>query len=192
MTAPLPAFLSTLAALVLTAFAPLPSGDTMAPKIVQQPAFTVVGIAVRTDNSRESGPGGMIPRQWQRFVQDGIAAKIPNKVDDKIYVVYSNYESDYHGSYDYLIGVRVSSAGKLPADLTAVEIRSGQYAVVTSAQGPVWQVVPDVWKQIWSLEDKDQLGGKRAYATDFEVYDERARDPQNSQIDVYLGLRPKP
>jgi predicted transcriptional regulator YdeE len=38
------------------------------------------------------------------------------------------------------------------------------------------------------LEDQAQLGGKRAYKTDFEVYDQRAGNPQDSQIDVYVGV----
>jgi len=39
------------------------------------------------------------------------------------------------------------------------------------------------------LEDQAQLGGKRAYTTDFEVYDQRARNPQDSQIDIYVGVK---
>ncbi|HXM23809.1 MAG TPA: hypothetical protein VN948_21300 [Terriglobales bacterium] len=36
---------------------------------------------------------------------------------------------------------------------------------------------------------KALLGGKRAYKTDFEVYDQRARNPQDSQIDIYVGVK---
>ena len=45
------------------------------------------------------------------------------------------------------------------------------------------RVVPETWKRIWtaSLE--------RAYQTDFEVYDERAADPQNAQVDICVGVR---
>jgi predicted transcriptional regulator YdeE len=34
-----------------------------------------------------------------------------------------------------------------------------------------------------------ELGGTRAFQTDFEIYDQRAADPENAQIDVYIGLR---
>ncbi len=122
-------------------------------------------------------------------MHEGVAAKIANQTDDKIYVVYSDYQSDYHGPYAYTIGVRVDTAGKLPEGLVSRNVLAGDYAVVTTPKGPVWQVVPQAWRQIWGLEDKNQLGGVRAYRSDFEVYDERARDPQNSQVDVYLGLK---
>jgi predicted transcriptional regulator YdeE len=66
-------------------------------------------------------------------------------------------------------------------------VPAGKYAVVTSSRGPIAQVVPAAWKQIWDLEDRSQLG--RAYQSDFEVYDHRARDPQASQVDIYVGVK---
>jgi predicted transcriptional regulator YdeE len=167
------------------------AGDNVHPKVVRQEAFTVIGIEVRTDNRTEAGPGGAIPKLWQRFMQEGVAAKIPNKTDDKIYALYSQYDSDYHGPYSYTIGMRVSASEKLPEGLVSRGVSAGDYAVVTTAIGPVWQVVPLAWKQIWSLEDSGTLGGVRAYATDFEIYDERAHDPQNAQVDICLGLKPR-
>jgi predicted transcriptional regulator YdeE len=35
----------------------------------------------------------------------------------------------------------------------------------------------------------EELGGIRAFQTDYEIYDQRAADPANAQIDVYIGLR---
>ena len=43
--------------------------------------------------------------------------------------------------------------------------------------------------KVWALEDKDELGGKRAYKADFEVYDGRNTDPKNQQADLYIGLK---
>ena len=34
-----------------------------------------------------------------------------------------------------------------------------------------------------------EIGGDRGYITDFEVYDERARDHQNVTLDIYIGLK---
>jgi predicted transcriptional regulator YdeE len=33
------------------------------------------------------------------------------------------------------------------------------------------------------------VGGNRLYKADFEVYDERASDSENLQIDVYIGIK---
>jgi predicted transcriptional regulator YdeE len=35
----------------------------------------------------------------------------------------------------------------------------------------------------------EELGGTIAFKTDYEIYDQRAPDPENAQIDVYVGLR---
>jgi len=68
-------------------------------------------------------------------------------------------------------------------------VPSGRYAIVTSAQGAVAEVVPKAWQQVWSLEDNNQLGGVRAYKTDFELYDQRSQNPQDSRIDIYVGVK---
>jgi predicted transcriptional regulator YdeE len=36
---------------------------------------------------------------------------------------------------------------------------------------------------------KSAVGGDRVYRADFEIYDERAGDPQNLQADIYVGIR---
>ena len=149
------------------------------PRIVEQPGFSVIGIQIRTSNAKEVTGGGAIPKQWDRFVKEGIADKIPNKVDS----------SDHNGEYDFIIGMKVSSVSGIPPGMVAKKVPSGRYAVITSAQGPVAQVVPKAWQQVWSLEDNKQLGGARAYKADFELYDQRSQNPQDSQVDLYVGLK---
>jgi len=173
--------------LVLTS--PSILGETAMPKKVHQDGFSVVGIEVRTSNAKEMTGEGAIPKQWQKFFQDGIQQKIPDKVDRTIYAVYSDYASDRNGEYSFLIGVKVNPNATAPAGMVLKKIPSGEYAVITSDQGPVGKVVPAAWQQIWSLEDKHQLGGTRAYHADFEVHDQRSIDPQSSQVDVCVGLK---
>jgi predicted transcriptional regulator YdeE len=73
--------------------------------------------------------------------------------------------------------------------MVANKVPAGRFAGVTSAKGPLQNVVPQAWQQIWILEDKAQLGGNRSYKADFEVYDQRSRDPQDSQVDIYVGIK---
>jgi len=54
----------------------------------------VIGIEARTTNAKESTADGVIPRQWQNFFQQGILAKIPNKIGSNIYALYADYASD--------------------------------------------------------------------------------------------------
>ena len=37
------------------------------------------------------------------------------------------------------------------------------------------------------MEDDGKL--KRAYQTDFEIYDKRSQDPQNARVYIYVGLK---
>ncbi|PYX71378.1 MAG: AraC family transcriptional regulator, partial [Acidobacteria bacterium] len=60
--------------------------------------------------------------------------------------------------------------------------------VSTSEKGPVGKVVAETWKRIWTLP-KSEPGGNRAYVADFEIYDQRAADPQNSEVDVCVGIK---
>jgi len=161
----------------------------MPPKIVEQAEFWVVGIQARTTNAKEMAGQGVIPQTWGRFFQDALLDKIPNKVDSTIYSVYSGYASDRNGEYDFMIGAKVNAVTTAPAGMVARKVPAGRYAVVPSASGPVEQVVPGVWRQVWEMEDKHTLGGARAYQTDFEVYDQRSQDPKNSQVDLYIGLK---
>ncbi len=160
----------------------------MTPRVVQQAAFTVVGIAARTSNEREMTPDGVIGKQWGRLMQEGLLAKIPNKADKAMVAVYTDYASDKNGEYTYVLGARVTSDADVPSGMVAKKIPAGRYAVFTTEKGAAAKVVPEEWMRINSLP-KSAVGGDRVYGADFEIYDERAVDPQNSQVDVYVGIK---
>jgi predicted transcriptional regulator YdeE len=160
----------------------------MNPRVVEHAAFTVVGITARTSNAKEMRPDGVIGKQWGRFMQDGVLGKIPNKADKAVVAVYTEYASDKNGEYTYVLGVRVTSDADVPAGMVAKKIPAGRYAVFTSERGAAAKVVPEAWMQINSLP-KSAVGGDRVYAADFEIYDERAVDPANSQVEVWVGIR---
>lgn len=163
-------------------------GSAMEPKIVRQDGFTVVGIATRTSNAKEMTAGGLIGKQWDRLFQERLLAKIPNKADQNIMAVYTDYAGDHDGEYTYLLGARVTSEADVPAGMVAKKIPAGRFAVFTSEKGPAPKVVPATWMKINSLP-RTAVGGDRVYRADYEIYDERARDRQNLQVDVYVGIR---
>ena len=165
------------------------AGDTgMNPKVVGQAGFMVVGIAVRTSNAKEMTADGVIGKQWGRFMAEGLPGKIPNRADKEIVAVYTDYAGDHDGEYTFLLGARVTSDASVPAGMVAKKIPAGRYAVFTSEKGPAAKVVPELWMRINSLP-KSAVGGDRVYGADFEIYDARASDPQNLQVDVYVGIR---
>ena len=174
---------------VVLAVTTFPVGAAMEPGVVKLPEFSVIGIQARTSNADEMTGDGAIPKQWARFFKEGIADKIPNKVDSTIYAVYTDYASDRNGEYDFIIGMKVRNVSDVPPGMVVKKVPSGRYAIVTSPKGPAAQVVPQAWQRVWSLEDNKQLGGARAYKADFEVYDQLSQNPQDSQVDLYLGLK---
>lgn len=154
------------------------------PRIVERDSFKVIGIEIRTSNA-----AGDIPGQWKRFYTEGVLARIPDKEDGNTVVVYSGYASDHNGDYDYLIGARVKGASPAPPGMVMRTVPKGRYALLTTDRGQVGQVVSDAWRKIWDLEGAGGLGGGRTYKADFEVYDQRSRDPGSSQVDIYVGIR---
>jgi predicted transcriptional regulator YdeE len=87
-----------------------------------------------------------------------------------------------------VLGAKVTSDAKIPFGMVATKIPSGKFAVFTTETGPAVKIVPAMWVKINSLP-KSAVGGDRVYQSDFEVYDQRAIDPQNSQVDVYVGIK---
>ena len=160
----------------------------MTPRVVQQAAFTVIGTSARTSNAKEMTGDGVIGKLWGRFMHDNWLSKIPNKADKAIVAVYTDYASDHNGEYTYVLGAKVTSDAEVPVGMVAKKIPAGRYAVFTSEKGPAAKVVPEAWMRINSLP-KSAVGGDRVYRADFEIYDERASDPQNSQVDVYVGIK---
>ncbi len=156
--------------------------------IQHYPGFFMAGLTARTNNAAEMSGNGRIRGIWQNFLQPDLVAKIPNKVGVDPIAVYTDYETDHTGHYTYFLGVPVLSGEAMPSNLTVRHVLPGRYAVITSNRGPVAQVVPEVWQRIWAMSE-EELGGKRAFLCDYEIYDQRSADPENAQIDVYIGLR---
>jgi predicted transcriptional regulator YdeE len=156
--------------------------------IHHHPGFYVVGIAARTSNANEMAGNGKIGDVWYTFLQPDLVAKIPNKIGVDLVAVYTEYETDHTGHYTYLLGLPISSAEALPSNLIVKHVPPGRYAVFSSGRGRITEVVQEVWQRIWAMSP-EELGGTRAFQTDFEIYDQRTADPENAQIDVYVGLR---
>jgi predicted transcriptional regulator YdeE len=157
------------------------------PRIVEQTGFTVVGISIRTSNANEMSGKGVIPQQWDRFINEGLLGKIPNKIESNILAVYTDYESDANGAYTFMLGARVSSTDSVPPGMVAKKIPAARYAVFISETGFVGKVVPETWSRIWAVP-KAEPGGSRTYKADFEVYGQRAANPQNAEVNIYVGI----
>jgi predicted transcriptional regulator YdeE len=174
----------------LSAQSPTPNGASNLPvkSILATPIY-VAGFLIRTSNAKEMSGNGEIGKLWARFFQENLGAQIPNRIGQNMMVVYSDYASDEKGEYSYLLGAPVTSVDGLPAGLSFRRIPAGQYAVITTAQGPIAEVMQSAWKHIWTMSAAE-LGGQRAFLEDYEIYDHRSADPANAQVEIHVGLRP--
>ena len=54
----------------------------------------IIGITVRTTNQDQKAAQD-IPVLWDKFMWQGLAEKIPNRENEAVYCVYTDYEKDY-------------------------------------------------------------------------------------------------
>lgn len=115
-------------------------------KIQEIKAFEVKGLSIRTDNQSVEEIIGL----WGRI----------GNLNEEIYAVYSNYESDHHGKYDLLVGSLTNEF------IEKVMINTGKYLVITVEKGTPDEIGA-AWQKIWQDEAIYQ---KRLFTTDFEHY----------------------
>lgn len=149
---------------------------------VKKESFKVIGIKVRTTN--ENGQAGNdIVQLWNRFISEGIAERIPNKVSDSILSIYCNYESDYTKPYDTILGCCVSTLEEIPFGMVGKEFPSGNYAKFLAKGELAKNIVYNAWVEIWD-QDLD-----RTYVADFEVYGKKAQNPEDAEVDIFVGIK---
>ena len=149
----------------------------------------LVGIKTRTNYQTELDKlGGKIFPCVQKYFHQQIFNKIfHRKKPGTTYCVYTDYTSDYLGEYTYFIGEEVSSTNNQPTDLETLVIPAQTYSKFTTGPDSMPHVIVNAWQKIWQMSPV-QLGGKRNYTADFEIYDERARDHSQIILDIYIGI----
>jgi predicted transcriptional regulator YdeE len=154
------------------------------------PEMTLVGISMRTNNKAEMNldTGKIGPTVGQYFGEQ-LADSIKHRSQPGVtYAVYTDFESDETGEYTYLIGEAVESLeGQDLNRFSAVAVPASEYQKLTTEKGAMPKIIIDAWQKIWSMSEQ-AFEGKRRYIADFEVYDERAADPQNAQVDIFIGI----
>ena len=143
--------------------------------------FKIIGISVRTTN--ENGQSAKdIGALWNKFITEGILENIPNKIDNTIYSIYTDYESDYTKPYTTILGCKVSTIEEIPTGMVTQTFDGGNYIKYVSKGDLTKGVVYEEWLKIWSSDLK------RAYTADFEVYGEKAQNPSDAEVEIFVAL----
>lgn len=163
--------------------------SAMKKELLNKSEIKLVGLSTRTNNKNEMNPStAKIGELARHFWIENSGEKISNRKNPGVtFSVYTEYDSNEHGDYTYFIGEEVSSFENVASNFQTLTIPAAQYQKFTTKAGKMPDVIIEAWQQIWQMSTKD-LGGERAYVADFEVYDQRAVDPTQAIVDVYIGI----
>jgi predicted transcriptional regulator YdeE len=154
------------------------------------PEITLVGITARTNNKNEMNPetskiGALAGAYWNKQIANAIQHRTNPGVT---YSIYTDYESDENGDYTYFIGEVVDTTENQDlSQFKTITIPQSDYQKFTTDAGKMPDVVISAWQKIWGMNQNDFAGGRK-YIADFEVYDQRAIDPNNTVVDIYIGI----
>ncbi|MEM8847035.1 MAG: GyrI-like domain-containing protein [Bacteroidota bacterium] len=142
--------------------------------------LTIVGISIRTSNAPGKGERD-IPQLWKKFVAENVTNRIPNKMDDTVYALYTDYEGDYTQPYTLVIGCNVFSLDNIPEDMTVKMVPASNYTQFTAKGDLTKDAVINTWMEIWNTNLE------RTYTTDIEIYGEKAIDPTNGEAQILVA-----
>lgn len=146
--------------------------------IPQPQALHVVGIALRTHNGEAFQT---IPPLWGRFAQSGLADRLPHRLSDDVYAVYTHFQNagvDNQGWYTLVVGHAV------PADTPTLPPEGLVHVVAPASRRAVFEVAqgrPDLvgaeWQQIWQRADL-----QKTTLADYERY------RPDGRISIHIGI----
>ena len=144
--------------------------------------FKIIGIAVRTTNEDTQAMKD-IPALWNTFMSENILQKIPNKVDNTIYCMYTEYEKDHTKPYTTLLGCKVEHLNNIPTGMVGKTVEGGNYIKQTAKGNLMQGALANAWIKIWNANFS------RRYTADFEVYGEKAQNPENAEVDIFIAVK---
>jgi len=151
---------------------------------IKKDSICLIGLALKKKTFNANGQSSIdCGNLWREFEKRNIASQISNTLDGDVLAVYYDYEGDHTKPYSYFIGCRVPPDTRTPEGLDVLTIPESIYQIV-KAKGKMPDCVVSAWQQIWVSDYP------RAYQFDFEVYDDRFRDWQHVEVDIYLSVNP--
>ncbi len=147
---------------------------------IKKDEFTIAGISVKTTNENNQSQTD-IPKLWERFFTENILDQIPNRINNKIYAVYTDYEDDWTKPYTMFLGCTVKNVDELPNNLASKTIPASNYEAF-EVTGKYPDKLVETWQHIW------QSDLNRTYIADFEIYPENF-DPSDAKLEVCVAVK---
>lgn len=157
-------------------------GLRMEPKLITKPEFTVIGASIRTNGKK--GPGGEIPQFWCEVIRNKTLDRIPDRLNEACYGMC--FDCDETGEFTYMIAQEVKDGTVAPDGLQSRKVPESLYAVFT-AKGVVQKSIPETFQFIYGVW-LPKSGYECTGTEDFEYYDDRFTDDENSEVDIYVPI----
>lgn len=146
-------------------------------------AIKLIGLSLATKTTNENEQSHIDCKNlWHQFESANYIAVIPGKISSEIFGVYYDYEGDNTKPFNYFIGCKVATDAVIPDGLQSFIIPQGTYHKIV-VTGKMPDCMFDAWKKVWTSNIE------RSYGVDFEVYDERSKDWNNAEVDIYLSIK---
>lgn len=136
--------------------------DTLPYEIHESEEMFFVGISVLTTFKEDQYASDM-EALWTYFYQEDISYVIPNILENRVYMLYSDYDKEYKDYFRLTLGYRTSDTADVYEGLRGAHVPPARFAVV-EAQDTSMQAVGNLWAEVW---DSD-LPQKNDF--DLEVY----------------------
>jgi predicted transcriptional regulator YdeE len=149
---------------------------------IEKENFKLVGLKLENKTTNENNQSSVdCGTLWQKFEIEKIFELIPNKLSNEIYAVYFDYEKDETKPFSYFIGCKVDGNAETPGGLNELLIPSQIYMKII-AKGVMTGCIIESWEKIWSSKIN------RKFGFDFEIYDERSRDWNDAELDIFVSI----
>ncbi|MBE9608995.1 AraC family transcriptional regulator [Chitinilyticum piscinae] len=149
---------------------PVAEEHFMTPKLVELPAFSILGYQIET--THEEGANFIeIPQLWERVMANDsqLMQAIPGVADRM--VSFGVCTATKNGpQFLYTIGFQVAADTPIPRSMAKVDIQASRYAVFDVPEGVMPQTIHDTWKELWQFFDHSEL--EVSGSGDFERYEE--------------------
>jgi AraC family transcriptional regulator len=162
-------------------------------KIIEKPAFSVVGITdtIHLDSSLPPSENA-IAKLWGQFVKR--IPEVPGQLGWRSFgLMLQNPDNPPGAPFDYTAAVQIYQDGDIPEGMTRIEVPAARYIVLTH-RGPL-DGISDAFEHFWGHwlpnSPYDFDGGTRTGKYEFEFYDQRytKSDDPNAEIDLYFPIR---
>lgn len=162
------------------------------PQIVEKLELKVVGIEAAFIHSLSPDATNLavIGPLWQKFSQR--AGQVPNRIGREMFGIICDrpkVERSHPDELQYLAGVAVSSADKIPEGMIARTVPAGTFAVFLH-RGPIRAIGATMHEiyRVWL----PQSAYRHAQIADIELYDRRfCMDSDDSEMEYWISVMPK-